>query len=114
MSLDVGRHMLVMRVSRRQSGVVWMREIVIPEKPFLSTIDFVTICGDQPGREIQFFAQAKSNAIREDDFAFASSRKRTIRPNNNCCLHYLGTVECIRDKAAVLRQRRKWRVAHAQ
>lgn len=114
MALDVGRHMFVMWMSRGQSGIVRMREIVVPVQPIPPAINFVTVCGTLFSREIELFAQAKSNTTCEKDFPFGSAREGAIRPDDYGRLLNFRAVERFRDKAAVLWQRRQWRAAHAQ
>ena len=75
MVADVRRLVFVVRERRGQRRIVRMREIIVPEEPFLTAIELIAVGSNQARREIKFFAQAQSDVARPENLPFRNPGK---------------------------------------
>jgi len=112
MMLDIGRQMFMMRICGCQFGIIGVRKVIVPEKPFISAINLVSVGSNNPRFEIQFFPDALSYASREENFTFGRACIGTIGPKRNRRPLHLWAIKNLRDKAAVCLQRLEGAVLH--
>ena len=63
MMFDIWWNVFMVWKCRCQRLVLGMRKIVVPEKPLFTTIDLITIRGDNPCLEIYLFPKPQADAI---------------------------------------------------
>lgn len=107
MVADVRRLVFVVRERRGQRGIVWMREIIVPEKPFLTAIKLIAV-GSNPARlEVTFFASPQPEIALPKNFPFRNSGIWAVRPHAHRGVVYARLLQRLRQELAVGRQGRE-------
>ncbi len=82
-----------------------MREIIIPKKPLLTLVDFISIGGNQESVKINFFSQPQPNVVLKEYLAFRNTCVRAIGPDGQSGMSYGWPIDQFGHIPAILRQR---------
>jgi hypothetical protein len=76
MMLDVGRDMFVMRLSRSQTRIFWMRGGIVPPHSLSHLVQLVAVTTNLTGIQIEQLPYVEDIAIIEDQLALHFCSKR--------------------------------------